>query len=64
MEEYSGTMKEMKELYKTILTLPSTRVARRQVLVAGAIGVGLGLLESLLFKDPKQQQIIEELEKT
>ena len=59
MDEYSKTLNEMKELYKTIPSLPSTRLARRQVLVAGAVGVGLSLLTSLLFKDPKQEQIIE-----
>ena len=64
MDEYSKTMKEMKELYNTILSLPSTRLTKIQVLVAGAIGVELGFLTSLLFKDPKQDQIIAELART
>ena len=51
-------------MYNTIPSLPSTRLTKRQVLVAGAIGVGLRLLASMLFKDLKQEQIIAELART
>ena len=55
MDEYGKTLKEMKELYETIQSLPSQRLARRQVLVAR---------RPIPFKDPKQDQIIAELART
>ena len=71
LKNYKDMIIEMKELYNTIPSLPVTHSYprhKRQVLLAGAVGAGLGagvaLLASLLFENPRQDQIISDLAKT
>ena len=46
IDKYSDVIVLMKEIYKTLPSLPSTLMVKRQVLIAGAIGAGCGLLTS------------------